>query len=150
MDLEFKVGQPYLMRHSTRSKSISTLIDTGEDDVKLGTCDHFFSLSDLRMASYPLDLPLLEQTEERDQPPSLPIYIALTKHKHCELCESNLAFASIIYSTAIKAQKKPGDELYKAPPDVQSATLVCEDCYNTVVKGTEHQCFPYYFNFNTV
>ena len=78
LDLEFKVGQPYLMRHSTKSKPISALIDT-EEKLKIGCCDHFFALSDLRMASYPLDLPLLEQSKEYS--PSLPIFVALSKHR---------------------------------------------------------------------
>ena len=54
-DLSFRLGYPYIVRHSTKLES-----DFGSEKIQVGNCDHVFAFSELRMATLPLDKVLLD------------------------------------------------------------------------------------------
>lgn len=53
-NLKFKIGYPYLMRHSALTQT-----STGPHR-EIACCDHIFMFSDLRMASWPQDASLVD------------------------------------------------------------------------------------------
>ena len=63
-DIEFRIGYPYLLRHSVKDWEDENNLAAG-DSLEIGCCDHYFIFNNLRLAHQIHDKGLLDAAKER-------------------------------------------------------------------------------------
>ena len=152
-DVNFRIGYPYLLRHSAKDWSDENNFSSGES-LEIGCCDHVFMFNNLRLAHQIHDKSLLDAAKCSGGEGIILVQnnFATQRRRNCEICVGNSAFAIVVQSSKLLVDDVGlgGDQSNSAVrvsqqtvKEVREARYICTDCYEMFLKDLPHKIFPY-------